>query len=260
MLSTAFVSSFTIIFRESLEAVLIVAAIYGYLNQIGESSAKKIINYAWISALLFGGLTFIGANYLFHLTAEHAEIVEGVTSIVASLILFQVGVWFVSKAEANKWKEYIESKIQCAISNRDRFTLFMVVFFAVYREVFETILFYKALLLQFDSESISFGFIVGVFVVSIISYLILKMSVRVNLRYYFIATSAMLFILSISFLGYGITELQEVGIFDTTLWLFIPKITILGIYPTMETFIPQLCLLFLLSWSVYNSFFRKKRI
>ena len=92
MLSTAFISSFTIIFRESLEAVLIVAAIYGYLNQIGESSAKKIINYAWISALLFGGLTFIGANYLFHLTAEHAEIVEGVTSIVASLILFQVGV------------------------------------------------------------------------------------------------------------------------------------------------------------------------
>ena len=237
-----------------------VAAIYGYVNQSGESSAKKIINYAWIYALLFGGLTFIGANYLFHLTAEHAEIVEGVTSIVASLILFQVGVWFVSKAEANKWKEYIESKIQCAISNRDRFTLFMVVFFAVYREVFETILFYKALLLQFDSESISFGFIVGVFVVSIISYLILKMSVRVNLRYYFIATSAMLFILSISFLGYGITELQEVGIFDTTLWLFIPKITILGIYPTMETFIPQLCLLFLLSWSVYNSFFRKKRI
>tara|TARA_Y100000996_G_scaffold280844_1_gene221543 strand:+ start:65 stop:277 length:213 start_codon:yes stop_codon:yes gene_type:complete len=70
----------------------------------------------------------------------------------------------------------------------------------------------------------------------------------------------MLFILSISFLGYGITELQEVGIFDTTLWLFIPKITILGIYPTMETFIPQLCLLILLSWSVYNSFFRKKRI
>ena len=150
-MSTAFISSFTIIFRESLEAVLIVAAIYGYLNQIGETSAKKIINYAWIAALAAGGLTFVGANYLFNLTAEHAEIVEGVTSIIASLILFQVGVWFVSKAEANKWKQYIESKIKCAISNRDLLTLFLVVFFAVYREVFETILFYKALLLQFDS-------------------------------------------------------------------------------------------------------------
>ena len=116
-MSTAFISSFTIIFRESLEAVLIVAAIYGYLNQIGETSAKKIINYAWITALVAGGLTFVGANYLFNLTAEHAEIVEGVTSIIASLILFQVGVWFVSKAEANKWKQYIESKIKCAISS-----------------------------------------------------------------------------------------------------------------------------------------------
>ena len=123
-MSTAFISSFTIIFRESLEAVLIVAAIYGYLNQIGETSAKKIINYAWIAALAVGGLTFVGANYLFNLTAEHAEIVEGVTSIIASLVLFQVGVWFVSKAEANKWKQYIESKIKCAISNRDLLTLF----------------------------------------------------------------------------------------------------------------------------------------
>ena len=44
-MSTAFISSFTIIFRESLEAVLIVAAIYGYLNQIGETSAKKITSH-----------------------------------------------------------------------------------------------------------------------------------------------------------------------------------------------------------------------
>ena len=255
-MSAAFISSFTVIFRESLEAVLIVAAIYGYLNQIGEVSAKKIINYAWISALLVGGLTFIGANYLFTLTGEHAEIVEGVTSIVASLVLFQVGVWFVSKAEAKKWKEYIESKIKCAISNKDLYTLFAVVFFAVYREVFETILFYEALLLQFDSESISLGFIAGVFVVSVISYLILKMSVTFNLRYYFLGTSAMLFLLSISFMGYGITELQEVGIFDTTLVSF-PKFTLLGIYPTLETLVPQLVLIILLSWSVYNAFFKE---
>jgi len=255
-MSTAFISSFTIIFRESLEAVLIVAAIYGYLNQIGETSAKKIINYAWIAALALGGITFVGANYLFNLTVEHAEIVEGVTSIIASLVLFQVGAWFVSKAEANKWKQYIESKIKCAISNRDLLTLFLVVFFAVYREVFETILFYEALLLQFDSESISMGFIAGVFVVSIISYLILKMSVTLNLRYYFLGTSAMLFILSISFMGYGITELQEVGIFDTTL-ISIPKIAILGIYPTMETLIPQSILLGLLSLSIYKAFFKR---
>ena len=50
-MSTAFIASFTVIFRESLEAVLIVAAIYAYLTQIGECQAKRIINYAWISAL-----------------------------------------------------------------------------------------------------------------------------------------------------------------------------------------------------------------
>ena len=103
------------------------------------------------------------------------------------------------------------------------------------------------------------GFIAGVFVVSIISYLILKMSVALNLRYYFLGTSAMLFILSISFMGYGITELQEVGIFDTTL-ISIPKIAILGIYPTIETLIPQLILLGLLSMSVYKAFFKRDSV
>ena len=100
---------------------------------------------------VFGGLTFIGANYLFHLTAEHAEIVEGSQNIVASLILFQVGVWFVSKAEANKWKDIL-NQIQCAISNRDRSHFYGSFLRCI--EVFETILFYKALLLQFDSEYI----------------------------------------------------------------------------------------------------------
>ncbi len=252
-MSTAFLASFTVIFRESLEAVLVVAAIYGYLNQIGEHSAKRIINYAWIAALLVGGITFLAANYLFTLTAEHAEIVEGVTSIIASLILFQVAVWFASKAEANKWKEYIASKVKCAISKKDLTALFMVVFFAVYREVFETILFYQALLMQFDVDSISFGFMVGLVAVSIISYLILKMSLVVNLRHYFIATSIMLFFLSISFLGYGITELQEVGIIGTSL-ISIPSWSILGIYPTLETTIPQLILIAVLIYSVFRAF------
>lgn len=256
-MSTAFIASFTVIFRESLEAVLIVAAIYAYLTQIGESQAKRIINYAWISALFVGGLTFLLANYLFNLTAEHAEIVEGVTSIIASIVLFYVGVWFISKAEAKKWREYIESKVQCAISKRDLTALFMVVFFAVYREVFETILFYQALLIQFDRESISYGLIVGLVVVSIISYLILKMAFVVNLRHYFIGTSIMLFLLSLSFLGYGITELQEVGMVSTTLILSIPRVEILGLYPTMETSLPQIILLLCLTYSVYLSFFKK---
>ena len=171
--------------------------------------------------------------------------------------MFYVGVWFISKAEAKKWREYIESKVQCAISKRDLTALFMVVFFAVYREVFETILFYQALLIQFDRESISYGLIVGLVVVSIISYLILKMAFVVNLRHYFIGTSIMLFLLSLSFLGYGITELQEVGMVSTTLILSIPRVEILGLYPTMETSLPQMILLLCLTYSVYLSFFKK---
>ena len=67
----------------------------------------------------------------------------------------------------------------------------------------------------------------------------------------------MLFLLSLSFLGYGITELQEVGMVSTTLILSIPRVEILGLYPTMETSLPQMILLLCLTYSVYLSFFKK---
>tara|TARA_Y100001935_G_scaffold29295_1_gene22712 strand:- start:21660 stop:22442 length:783 start_codon:yes stop_codon:yes gene_type:complete len=255
MLSTAFISSFTIIFREALEAVIIIAAVYAYLKKIDDTKGKKIIHYAWISSLLIGVLTFLGANYLFTLTYADAEVVEGATSIFASLILFYVGVWFATKAEKNKWKEYLQSKVDAAVSKKDLWALFFVVFFAVYREVLETILFYQALLFQFDIQDITLGFVVGILIVSIVSYIILKMSLIVNLRVYFIFTSILLFFLSLSFMGYGITELQEVGMISTTI-IDIPNIAILGLYPTLETSLPQLIMILILLISAYKTFFK----
>ena len=256
-MSAPFLSSFTIIFRESLEAILIVAAIYGYLNQIGEHSAKRIINYAWISAIFFGVITFLIANYLFSLTEAHAEMVEGFTSIIASIVLFYVSVWFISNSETKKWKEYIESKIYCAISSKNLTVLFMVVFFAVYREIFETILFYQTLIMQFDIDSISFGFFVGVLAVSVVAYMLFKATLLFNLRYYFIGTSIILFFLSISFLGYGIHELQETGFISLTS-LESLEYKPMGLYPTYETTIPQLVLIALLGFSLYRTFLRKE--
>jgi len=257
LMSAPFLSSFTIIFRESLEAILIVAAIYGYLNQIGAHSAKRIINYAWISAIFFGVITFLIANYLFSLTEAHAEMVEGFTSIIASIVLFYVGVWFISNSETKKWKEYIESKIYCAISSKNLTVLFMVVFFAVYREIFETILFYQTLIMQFDIDSISFGFFVGVLAVSVVAYMLFKATLLFNLRYYFIGTSIILFFLSISFLGYGIHELQETGFISLTS-LESLEYKPMGLYSTYETTIPQLVLIALLGFSLYRTFLRKE--
>ena len=257
-MSVAFLSSFTIIFRESLEAILILAAIYGYLNQIGENSAKRIINYAWISALFVGLITFLLANYLFSITSEDAEIVEGVTSLIASVVLFYVAVWFASSAQAKQWKRYIESKIQCAISSKNLMALFMIVFFAVYREIFETILFYETLLLQFDDINIiSLGFMVGILAVSIVSYMLFKATLFLNLRYYFIGTSIMLFLLSISFAGHGVHELQEAGIIGISSFGVL-KYRPMGIYPTLETIILQLTLIVLLGFSLHGIFLRKK--
>ena len=81
------------------------------------------------------------------------------------------------------------------------------------------------------------------------------MSLIINLRVYFIFTSILLFFLSLSFMGYGITELQEVGMISTTI-IDIPNIAILGLYPTLETSLPQLIMILILLISAYKTFFK----
>ncbi|MDR1232393.1 MAG: FTR1 family protein, partial [Spirochaetaceae bacterium] len=118
-------------------------------------------------------------------------------------------------------------------------------FLAVFREGAEVILFYQALAAQTDTYSnmIWLGLGIGLVVLVGIYIAIRVLSLRLPLKPFFLGTSALLFLMSVTFLGNGIKELQEGNAIGVTPLPFSGSVDILGIYPTAETLFPQAILL-----------------
>ena len=75
----------------------------------------------------------------------------------AAVVLLSVGIWMHGKAQADQWQYYIREKVAKALSGNSAWLLFGLAFIVVYREVFETILFYAALWTQGNGGAILAG-------------------------------------------------------------------------------------------------------
>jgi high-affinity iron transporter len=173
------------------------------------------------------------------------EIIEGLTMLLATVVLFCVSNWMFSKAEAEAWKQYIETKVQMAVSRGSAMALAAAAFLAVFREGAETILFYQGILTEAgtDTTMVWAGFAVGCVALVAVFLIIRKGSMRLPLKPFFLGTSILMFIMSIAFVGGGIQELQEGDAIGTTMLEGFPTVPLLGIYPTVQTLTPQIALL-----------------
>lgn len=251
--AVTFLSCFGIILREGLEAILVVGAIIAYLIKSGHKDKLKVVYAGCVLAI---GASFLSAWLLDRLklaNTANQEIIEGVTALIAVVVLFYVSNWMVSKAESDAWNKYIDDQIKESAETGSAFTLGFTAFLAVFREGAEVILFYQPLIN--DSTSTSYvwgGFGVGCVVLAVVFLAIRFLSIKIPLRPFFLGTSVLMFIMSISFLGSGIKELIEGDVIDMTSpeWLqgiipFNDTLDVLGIYPVLETLIPQLILILL---------------
>lgn len=254
-----FTNSFSIIVREALEAILIIAAIIAFLSNTGAGRTIKYIHFGWVSAIFAGLVTWFLAKTVISISAARREVIEGVTSLAAAAVLFYVSYWLISKIEVEKWKEYIKSKVENAINKKSVIALVAVAFLAVYREAFETVLFYQALLYQAESTTspVVWGLLAGIVFITLIAFVIFKLAVRIPLKYFFSITSLFLYFLCFILVGKGIHEFQEAGIIETTFINNVPTIDTLGIYPSLETLIPQTVIfsafIFAILWIGYIS-------
>ena len=246
-----FAACFGIILREGLEAILVVGAIIAYLVKKGHRKKLKVVYAGCILAI---GASFLSAWLLEQLklaNSANQEIIEGVTALIAVVVLFYVSNWMVSKAEADAWNKYIEGQVETSADTGSVFTLGFTAFLAVYREGAEVILFYQPLMSDDESKKMMWGgFGVGCVVLAVVFLAIRFLSVKLPLKPFFLGTSILMFIMSISFLGSGIKELIEGDVImmttSDTLQNLIPSndfFDVLGIYPCYETLIPQLILI-----------------
>src|SRR3546814_1762119 len=106
------------------------------------------VHAGWIGALAAGGMTWAIATYVIGISGASRELTEGFGSLIAAVVLLSVGIWMHGKAQADQWQRYIREKLSRALSRQSAWFLFGLAFIVVYREVFETILFYAALWTQ----------------------------------------------------------------------------------------------------------------
>lgn len=233
---SGFIDSFIIIVREGFEAILIISALIAYLIKAGHGEKVNRIYMGAVSALAASIVTAIALNSVFTVSGEAREAMEGITMLIATLLLFYVSYWLISKAESTRWQSFIKDKVHDSLSRNSLFALSATAFLAVYREGAETIIFYQALLSgagDGGKANVYYGFIAGSIVLFFIYYIFKFTTVRIPMGPFFAVTSALLYYLAFSFAGKGVLELQEAGWISDTAANF-PTIHGLGIYPSVE--------------------------
>ncbi|MEJ8566232.1 cytochrome c/FTR1 family iron permease [Elongatibacter sediminis] len=234
----AFLSALVILLREGLEAILVLGAMAALLNRTGRSDALPWLHGGWIAALLAGLVTWAVSTFFITISGATREITEGVTALLAAGILFYIGFWMHNRMSARRWQEYLQTTMQRTLGGRGRWSLAGIAFIAVYREVFETVLFFQALFAQVtlpaSERSLVTGAAVGLILIAVLAWVIFRFSVRLPLKQFFMATTAVMIGLSVIFAGKGVAALQEAGKLPIDPVGF-PRIDFLGIYPTLQT-------------------------
>ncbi|MCZ6160936.1 FTR1 family iron permease [Campylobacter ureolyticus] len=247
-----FLAAFGILLREGLEALIIVVAIVSYLIQSGNKNRLNIAYSALFTGVFLSFVTAFLIYYFFRAYAgQFRELLEGITFLIAVVLLIYVGFWMLHKARDKKWATALKTGAMDAISKNSAKTLWITVFLAVFREGAETVLFYQALLFDAstsaDFSAIFAGLGVAMIVLIALYFLLKAGAVRIPIKLFFKVTSYVIFYMCFVFTGKGIAELVEGKIITPTLITqeFKP-ITWLGVYPYYETLIPQFLVLIIL--------------
>lgn len=239
--------SLMIIVREGLEALLIVAAIVAYMVKNNHQDKLPLIRQSVIVALVASVITAVIFQLLFTNSGASRELLEGITMLIAVVMLFFMSYWLLSKVEARHWKAWLEGKLSHSLTTGSLVGLWLTSFLAVYREGAETVLFYYALIGDAKDVAghmaIGAGFVIGC-VVLLAAWLVMRYSVvRLPLKPFFMFTGSFMYLMAFVFAGKGVLELVEGKLFQPTLINGFPEISWLGIYPYVETLLPQAVLL-----------------
>ncbi len=240
--ASAFVGAFTILVREGLEALLILIAMVAFLRKANRTEVMPYVHGGWIAALLAGGVTWFVATYVVSISGASREMTEGFAALFAAAVLLFVGIWMHGKSQAGAWQRYINDKLSNALSKRSAWFLFLLAFVVVYREVFETVLFFIALWSQGNGMAILAGGGLGAVVLAVIAWSMLRYSRRLPLGQFFSISSLLIAVVAVVLAGKGISALQEAGVVSVST-LSIPRVALLGIYPTLQSVLAQLATL-----------------
>ncbi|MGZ8361852.1 MAG: FTR1 family iron permease, partial [Allosphingosinicella sp.] len=252
---SAFLGAFAILLREGLEALLIVIAMITFLIRAERRELLRYVHAGWIAAMVGGAATWWAASHFISISGADRELTEGFGALLAAAVLLFVGVWMHGKSQAGAWQAYVREKLDRALGGRSAWLLFGLAFVAVYREVFETIIFFAAMGAQGERAALVAGAAAAGALLALIAWAMLRYARRLPIAKFFQYSAALIAVLAVVLAGKGVAALQEAGLFGVTPLAFVPRSPILGLYPTVETFVAQAITALLLA----AGYFRARR-
>jgi high-affinity iron transporter len=237
--ASTFIGALTILLREGLEALLVVVAMIAFLRKADRPELLPYVHGGWVAALILGGVTWAIATYAISVSGASRELTEGFGSLFAAVVLVSVGIWMHGKSNAESWRRYIRDALGKALSKRSSWFLFGLAFLIVYREAFETILFFAALAAQGSTGALAAGAGTAVAVLGVVAWVMLRYSRTLPIGKFFAYSSALIAVLAVVLAGKGAGALQEAGLIDITPVANVPRMAMLGIYPSLQPLMLQ---------------------
>ncbi len=249
--AAAFGFSFAILFREGLEAVLLIAIVLGSLEAAKASNYRRPLAWGVAGAVAATAATFALTTTLVELAPVDRELLEAGAALLAVGVLFMVSFWLVSRLEQRRWMEFMRSRVSAAVAAGGAAAFAGLGFTAVFREGFETVLFYQALTLFAEGMLVwvAAGAAAAALALGGIAYAVFVLGRKLPIKPMLITGVSLLLLLSVAFVGNAVRSLQSIDVIQATpiegdwarLPIFLAELT--GIHPTVEGIAVQAALL-----------------
>jgi high-affinity iron transporter len=241
--ATIVVNGAIIVFREGLEAVLILAAITASFVGVRRRLRRPVLIGA-AAGLAATALTWIVAQLLLHLLGNGGLELQAVTGLIAIAVLLLVTNWFFHRVY---WSEWISrfNRRRKAIERWDRLGfisgqvlgLLLLGLSSVYREGLETVLFLQALQTSAGTGATALGAGIGLGATLLVGAITFKLQRKLPFKRMLILTGVLIALVLAVMVGTTIHTMQGIGwipITTTSFQISTDWSTWLGVYPTWE--------------------------
>jgi high-affinity iron transporter len=238
--AVAFGFSFSILFREGIEAVLLIAILLGSLSAGSAQNYKRPLGLGVLAALGATGIVWLLATVVIDIAPVSRELLEAVTALLAVVVLVVVSFWLISRLEHRRRQEFMRARVGSAIAAGTTLAFAGLGFTAVFREGFETVLFYQALSLFAEGLGlwVALGAATAAVALGGVAYAILRAGKQLPLKPMLVTGASILLLLSVAFAGNAVRSLQSADVITATpvswprLPVFLAELT--GIHPTSQ--------------------------
>ncbi|WP_106498218.1 FTR1 family iron permease [Lentibacillus sp. Marseille-P4043] len=253
----SFVDAMLILLREGLEAILIIAGLIAFLKKTNnEKKQGWIWSGAFVGLLASAGLAVCINIFFSNMTAAASrEYLEGIIGLVAVVMMLTVGAWLHKKTNVSHWNHYIKQTMSNAAAKGSLFSMAVLSFLSIFREGAETIIFYAGMAPSMDISQLVLGIGIAFVLLLVLGFAIIRYSAKIPLRPFFFVATWLIYFLAFKMLGVSVHALQVANIAPVHYIQHLPFIEFIGLYPTIETLLPQVLLLLVI---LGTSFYVKK--